>query len=129
MENSHAAGRMPRKRLSRPTDAELAILSVNWDRGAPISIRQISEDLKKRKPTTYSTTQTLVRIMERKGLVRRGEARYPALYQPTAAPAATRRHLVRDFADRAFGGSLKQLTGVALSLMKKNAGADLADLQ
>jgi predicted transcriptional regulator len=87
---------MARQKTSRPTDAELAILAVLW-RKPGISIRAVSVELKKRKPTTYATTQTLVRIMEKKGQVRRGEERYPALYYPTATEAASKKLLVRDF--------------------------------
>ena len=104
---------MARQKPSRPTDAELAILNVLWRR-AGISIREISLELKKSKPTTYATTQTLVRIMEKKGLVRRGEERYPALYYTTSTEAAAKKHLIRDFADRAFDGSIKRLVTSAI---------------
>jgi predicted transcriptional regulator len=104
---------MARQKPSRPTDAELAILNVLWRR-AGISIREISLELKKSKPTTYATTQTLVRIMEKKGLVRRGEERYPALYYTTATEAAAKKHLIRDFAERAFDGSVKRLISSAI---------------
>jgi len=104
---------MARQKPSRPTDAELAILNVLWRR-AGISIREISLELKKSKPTTYATTQTLVRIMEKKGLVRRGEERYPALYYTTSTEAAAKKHLIRDFADRAFDGSIKRLVSSAI---------------
>lgn len=103
---------MARQKPSRPTDAELAILNVLWRR-AGISIREISLELKKTKPTTYATTQTLVRIMEKKGLVRRGEERYPALYYTTSSEAAGKKQLIRDFADRAFDGSIKRLVAAA----------------
>ena len=104
---------MARQKPSRPTDAELAILNVLWRR-AGISIREISVELKKAKPTTYATTQTLVRIMEKKGLVRRGEERYPALYYTTQTEAASKKHLIRDFAERAFDGSVKRLIASAI---------------
>jgi predicted transcriptional regulator len=71
-------------------------------------------ELKKSKPTTYATTQTLVRIMEKKGLVRRGEERYPALYYTTSTEAAAKKHLIRDFAERAFNGSIKRLVASAI---------------
>src|SRR5688500_6075287 len=112
---------MARQKPSRPTDAELAILNVLWRR-AGISIREISIDLKKSKPTTYATTQTLVRIMEKKGLVRRGPERYPALYYPTSSESAAKKHLLKDFADRAFDGSIKRLMLTAVSVTPKPKG-------
>ena len=122
---------MARQKPSRPTDAELAILNVLWRR-AGISIREISLELKKSKPTTYATTQTLVRIMEKKGLVRRGEERYPALYYTTSTEAASKKHLIRDFAERAFDGSVKRL--IASSVIaagasnKKGNGAQWGEI-
>ena len=113
---------MARQKPTRPTDAELAILNVLWETPG-ISIRQVSIDLKKVKDTTYATTQTLVRIMEKKGLVRRGEERYPALYYPTSPEAAAKKHLVKDFAERAFGGSIKRLMLTALSAAGKPRGS------
>ena len=110
---------MARQKPSRPTDAELAILNVLWRR-AGISIREISLELKKTKPTTYATTQTLVRIMEKKGLVRRGEERYPALYYTTSTEAAAKKHLIKDFAERAFDGSVKRL--IASAIVAAGAG-------
>ena len=121
---------MARHKPSRPTDAELAILNVVWRRPG-ISIRDISIDLKKTKPTTYATTQTLVRIMEKKGLVRRGEERYPALYHASSSEAAAKKHLVKDFAERAFDGSVKRLMLTALSAASKGKGnaPHLAEVQ
>ena len=123
---------MARQKPSRPTDAELAILNVLWKRPG-ISIRQVSVDLKKVKPTTYATTQTLVRIMEKKGLVRRGEERYPAFYYPTVGESVGKKQLVRDFAERAFDGSIKRLVATAIATAsgggKKGAGGQWAELQ
>src|SRR5688500_2196920 len=122
---------MARQKPSRPTDAELAILNVLWRR-AGISSREISLDLKKTKPTTYATTQTLVRIMEKKGLVRRGEERYPAMYYTTQTEAAAKKQLIRDFAERAFDGSVKRLIASAIVSAgagnKKGAGSQWADV-
>jgi predicted transcriptional regulator len=124
---------MARQKPSRPTDAELAILNVLWRRPG-ISIREVSVDLKKVKPTTYATTQTLVRIMEKKGLVRRGEERYPALYYTTSTEAASKKHLIKDFAERAFDGSIRRLIASAITAAspggasKKGNAAQWAEL-
>src|SRR5262245_61047968 len=110
---------MARPKLNRPTDAELSILNVLWQRGegdkSGLTIRQILAELKRTKPATYATTQTLVRIMERKGLLRRGPERYPALYYPAATEEIAKGRLVRDFMDRVFAGSMKKLVMHALS--------------
>jgi predicted transcriptional regulator len=122
---------MGRPKSTRPTDAELSILNVLWNSDATangLTIRQILADLKKAKPATYATTQTLVRIMEKKGLLRRGPERYPALYYPASAEQTAKGRLVRDFMDRVFAGSMKQLVLHALS-SKKSSQRDLEQIE
>ena len=123
---------MARPKLNRPTDAELAILNVLWIQSetgnAGLSVRQILAELKKGKPATYATTQTLVRIMEKKGLVRRGPERYPALYYPSSPAESSKNRLVRDFIDRVFGGSMKQLVMHALS-SKKSSKREMEEIE
>lgn len=120
---------MARPKPTRPTDTELAILNVLWqggDRG--LTIRQVVVELNKTRPSTYATIQTLVRIMEKKGLVERGQERYPAFYHPVGSEQQSKRKLVKDFIDRVFGGSMKQLMLHALST-KKSSGRELAQIQ
>jgi predicted transcriptional regulator len=53
----------------RPTDAELAILRVLWERG-PSTVRQVHEVIVGRVgPTAYTTALKLLQIMTEKGLV------------------------------------------------------------
>ena len=92
----------------RPTDAELAILRVLWERG-PATVRQVHEALADTRETGYTTTLKLMQIMADKGLVTRDETARTHVY------AATQRQLVRDLVDRAFGGSAAQLVLRALS--------------
>ena len=46
--------------LPRPTDAELAILRVLWDRG-PSTVREVHDALPREKPTGYTTVLKLLR--------------------------------------------------------------------
>ena len=122
---------MPRPKPTRPTDAEIAILNTLWNCADPqrgLAIRQIVAELKKTRPVTYASTQTLVRIMEKKGLLRRGEERYPALFAPVAAPDVEKGRLLRDFIDRVFSGSMKQLVQYALR-GKKSSRSEMEQIQ
>ena len=98
----------------RPTDAELAILRVLWDRGAS-TVRQVHEALADTRETGYTTTLKLMQIMADKGLVKRNEAARTHVYSASAGEEQTQRQLVRDLVDRAFGGSAAQLVLRALS--------------
>jgi predicted transcriptional regulator len=98
----------------RPTDAELAILRVLWERGAS-TVRQVHEALAGTRDTGYTTTLKLMQIMADKGLVTRNETARTHVYAASAGEEQTQQQLVRDLVDRAFGGSAAQLVLRALS--------------
>jgi predicted transcriptional regulator len=99
---------------ARPTDAELAILHVLWDRG-PSTVRQVFETIADARETGYTTTLKLMQIMSEKGLVRRDESARTHVYAAAVSRDKTQQHLVRDLLDRAFGGSAATLVMQALS--------------
>jgi BlaI family transcriptional regulator, penicillinase repressor len=98
----------------RPTEAELAILQVLWERG-PSTVRQVFEALAGERETGYTTTLKLMQIMAEKGLVSRDESDRTHVYAARASRRRTQRQLVRDLTDRAFGGSAAALVLQALS--------------
>jgi predicted transcriptional regulator len=104
---------MSRARL-KPTDSELAILRILWERG-PSTVRQVHEALVEARETGYTTTLKLMQIMADKGLVERDETSRTHVYSATAGQAQTQQQLVRDLVDRAFGGSAAALVLRALS--------------
>jgi len=104
---------MPLRR--KPTDAELDILAVLWDRG-PSTVRQIAEALG--RENAYTTVLKLLQIMTEKRLVQRRESGRLHIYTATSSRDQTQGHLVRDLLDRAFGGSAAQLVLRALSTKK-----------
>ena len=99
----------------RPTDAELAILRVLWERG-PSTVRQVHEVLVARVgQTAYTTALKLLQIMTEKGLVRRDDTDRTHVFAPRLSEEQTQRQLVRDLLDRAFGGSASKLVMQALN--------------
>jgi predicted transcriptional regulator len=108
----------------RPTDSELAILTILWERG-PSTVRQVHEALADERDTGYTTTLKLMQIMADKGLVTRNESARTHVYAAMASEQQTQRQLVKDLVDRAFGGS-----AAALVLQALNAeGATPAELR
>jgi len=112
---------MSKPSTPRPTDTELTILRVLWDRGAS-TVRQVHETLTRVRPTAYTTALKMLQIMTEKGLVRRDETDRTHIYHPRLSEEQTQRQLVRDLADRAFGGSASKL--VMQALATKRASAD-----
>jgi predicted transcriptional regulator len=100
--------------LIRPTEAELAILQVLWTRGAS-TVRAVYEAIASERETGYTTTLKLMQIMAEKGLVTRDESEKTHVYAARLTRARTQKQLVRDLADRAFGGSAAALVLQALS--------------
>jgi predicted transcriptional regulator len=98
----------------KPTDAELAILRVLWERG-PSTVRHVHEALADTRETGYTTTLKLMQIMADKGLVVRDEAARTHIYSAVAGEAQTQKQLLKDLVDRAFGGSAAALVLRALS--------------
>ena len=98
----------------RPTDSELSILRVLWERG-PSTVRDVHEQLNRNAPTGYTTVLKLLQIMTEKGLVVRDEANRAHIYESRYGEQKTQRQLLSDLADRAFGGSAAKLVMQALS--------------
>ena len=103
--------------LPRPTDAELEILRVLWERG-PATVRQVHEALSGTRETGYTTTLKLMQIMADKGLVTRDESSRTHVYAARASQENTQRQLLEDLVNRAFGGSAAELVLRALSSHK-----------
>jgi predicted transcriptional regulator len=105
----------PRQSI-RPTNAELAILGVLWQRG-PSTVREVHAALhgKRDEAVGYTTTLKLLQIMTEKRLVTRDTRARTHVYAAAASEATTRGHLLSDLVDRAFGGSSLALVMQALS--------------
>jgi BlaI family penicillinase repressor len=112
---------------ARPTKSELAILRVLWERG-PLSVREVQRTLNASKTTGYTTVLKLMQIMTEKGLLDRDDSVRPQLYSARQKQSQTQKHLLRDFIDRAYGGSVRALVMHALST-KKPSAKDLEELE
>ena len=105
---------MPRTNLPRPTQAELDILRVLWDRG-PSTVRDVHSTLAKERAIGYTTVLKFMQIMAEKGLVARDETKRAHVYKAKVAQEQTQRQLVRHLLEGAFGGSATKLMMQALA--------------
>ena len=80
-------------RIPRPTDAELAILRVLWERG-PSTVREVHDLLG--SETGYTTVLKLMQIMTEKGLVTRDESQRAHVYQASHSQQRMQRQIVAD---------------------------------
>jgi BlaI family transcriptional regulator, penicillinase repressor len=110
----------------QPTDSELDILAVLWQRG-PSTVRQVFDEIARAKPTGYTTVLKLMQIMHAKKLVVRDEREKTHIYRPAHSETAMHKSLMTDLLGRAFGGSKQKLLLSALQATRATA-QDLAEI-
>ena len=113
---------MPRKKQEprsmpcgapQPTDAEVEILGVLWDRG-PSTVREVFEVLSETKSVGYTSVLKQLQGMLVKHLLAKVERDRAHVY----TAAVRKGHFVEDLIERYFSGSLHELVMQALSTKK-----------
>ncbi len=102
-------------RLPKPTEAELELLRVLWERG-PSTVREVHETVNQHRSTGYTTVLKLMQIMTDKGLVDRDETERAHVYRPSTTQEAMQTQIIRDLSERLFAGSAAQLALHALAM-------------
>ncbi|WP_324232561.1 BlaI/MecI/CopY family transcriptional regulator [Lacibacter sp.] len=97
----------------KPTESELEILRVLWERGEA-TVRDVHEELSKTKDAGYTTTLKLMQIMHEKGMVKRDESSKTHKYTPLISREKTQKQFVGKMIDTLFQGSSSQLVMQAL---------------
>ena len=110
-----------------PTDAELAILRVLWERG-PSTVRQVFEVLSSERELGYTTVLKMLQIMDEKGLVARDVTDRTHVFSARETQVQTQRHLLDDLLDKAFGGSSLSLVMQALAT-RRASREELAEMR
>jgi BlaI family transcriptional regulator, penicillinase repressor len=111
----------------KPTESELEILQVLWEKGTA-SVRDVHEELAKTKEVGYTTTLKLMQIMFEKGLVKRDATFKTHIYEPLVSRDKTQKHLLNKMIDTLFGGSPTQLVLQALGNHKASS-QELEEIQ
>ena len=97
-----------------PTDAELQILRVLWDRGAS-TVREVHDVIETSKAIGYTTVLKQMQVMHRKGLLVRSERFRSHVYEPARPRTQTQRQLATGLLRQAFDGSARSLLQSALA--------------
>lgn len=111
---------MPKPNVPRPTDAELSILRILWERG-PSTVREVHDIAARERSIAYTTTLKLLQIMTEKGLAVRTEDGRSHVYAASLGEQETQRRLLDDLVERAFGGSAAKLVMQALDTQPASA--------
>ena len=97
----------------KPTESELEILQILWEKGN-CTVRDVHEILEKSKDSGYTTTLKLMQIMHEKGLVKRDTSSKTHIYTALLNQQKTEQHLVNKMIDNVFNGSAARLVMQAL---------------
>ena len=103
---------MPKAQLTR---LELHIMQVLWNKG-PSTVQAVQQSLPG-EPLAYTTVQTMLNILQRKGKVKRRLLGKAYEYRPVLSRDKALREAAGDMLDRMFGGSVEALL---MSLVKSN---------
>ncbi len=95
---------MPRRRSPTLTDAEARVMSVVWEKQTA-RVADVVAVLKRKKAVTYSTVQTILRILEAKGYVAHEKVARAFIYRPLVDQRQARRRALRHLVSRLFNGS------------------------
>ena len=102
-----------RKRSSQLTPLELRIMHVLWENGAS-TVQAVQEKLPG-ESLAYTTVQTMLNVLQRKGRVKRSLVGKAYEYRPVLSRERALREAAGDLLDRMFGGSVDALL---MSLVK-----------
>lgn len=115
------------KQIPKPTEGELELLTILWDRGEA-TVRDVFEAVNERRPVVYTGVQKLMQIMLDKGLVERDATERAHIYRAAIAKEDTERRFMRELSDRFFAGSAAQLALRALE-MEPASEEDLREIR
>jgi predicted transcriptional regulator len=95
---------MPRPRSPALTDAEARVMAVLWERKTA-AVAEVVSALKRNRQVSYSTVQTILRILETKGYVTHEKVGRAFIYHPRVDERQARRRALKHLMTRLFDGS------------------------
>ena len=111
---------MARPKPVTPTEGELEILKVLWERG-PSTVRDVLEVLNQRRERAYTSVMSLMNIMAEKKLVSREPQGRAFLYTANRPRENTLGSMVNHLLGKAFDGSASSLVSQVLDQSKPSA--------
>lgn len=104
---------MSKLKCIKPTESELEILAILWNK-KEASVRDVHEEISKTKECGYTTTLKLMQIMFDKELVSRDDSARTHIYKPIVTREKTQKQFLTKMISSLFGGSSTDLVLQAL---------------
>lgn len=86
------------------TPLELDIMKVLWHSG-PSTVQSVQEILSADRPLAYTSVQTMLNVLEKKGKVKRSKKDRAHVYEAKVSRESAVKRSVDEVIDRLFGGS------------------------
>lgn len=83
-------------------------MKIVWERES-VTVRDVFEDLLKRRKVAYTTVMTMMKILEDKKYLKKNQSERAYTYRPAQPRAKVIGGMVRDFVNRVFNGSAEPL--------------------
>ena len=115
---------MPRQPSPVLTDAEARVMTVLWVRKRA-TVAEVVDALSKKRVVSYSTVQTILRILETKGYVSHEKAARAFIYRAIVDERQARRRALKHLVARLFHGS----PGLLVLNVLEDEGIDPAELK
>ena len=118
---------MESRTFKKPTEKELEILQVLWEKG-PVPVKEVHERMGGDEQNGYTTILKLLQIMHEKGLVTRQKSGKLHLYKAVTSQERTRQAMLDKMIDTVFQGSAMKLVMSALG-NKKSSREELSEIR
>lgn len=99
--------------MSKPTESELEVMQILWERG-PLTVRQVNDLLNDQRRVGYTTTLKIMQIMAEKGLLIRNTNQRSHVYTPALPSGEVQTHILDHVLKTVFRGSRSELVMKAL---------------
>ena len=112
---------------AKPTEAELEILQILWEKN-PESVKYVHGKINEKKPVVYTTTLKLMQIMTGKQLLKRIGSGRKHVYKPLVKKRETQTALLNKLIDNVYNGSASRLVMQVLG-QHKPSEEELIEIQ
>jgi predicted transcriptional regulator len=109
------------------TASELELMKIVWSHGDGVTVRDVYEELRARRPIAYTTVMSNMKTLEQKHYLKATQVDRAYVYKPAQPRQAVIRSMVREFVDRVFNGSGRPLV-VHLVEDEQVSEADLREI-
>ena len=97
----------------KPTESELEIMQILWEKGAS-TVREVNDLLNRKRKVGYTTTLKIMQIMTNKGILKRNTENRSHIYSPTLPSEEVQSTILDHVLKTVFRGSASSLILQAL---------------